>query len=163
MYVQIDSVVSLVQTPPTEKHYSPPEFGDALPPWATVSGFYQFWTGFVSRRLCAWADKWNPAQAPSRIERRLMEKENKRFRETARKEYSIGIRRLAEHIRKRDPRVAKHRTEQARAAAEAAARQQAEARAREEKKRAEQEAYRKAHAHEFEVSCFIRYLHTDVL
>jgi len=49
-------------------------------------------------------DRWNVAEAPERRARRLMEKDNKKSRETARKEYNDTVRSLVKFVRKRDPR-----------------------------------------------------------
>ena len=53
----------------------------------------------------SWEDKYNPSDVPNRQVRRAIEKENKKFREIARKKYNETVRALASYIRKRDPRV----------------------------------------------------------
>ncbi|KAK7454544.1 hypothetical protein VKT23_011298 [Stygiomarasmius scandens] len=58
-------------------------------------------------------DQWNPAEGPDRRVRRLMEKENKKAREDARRDYNDTIRSLAKFIRKRDPRYKAHLAKQA--------------------------------------------------
>ena len=70
-----------------------------------VKDFYAGWTGFASRKGFGWADKYRGSDAPDRRIKRLMEKENKRDRDTARREYNDTVRSLAAFLRKRDPRV----------------------------------------------------------
>ncbi|KAI9473401.1 MAG: hypothetical protein EXX96DRAFT_577815 [Benjaminiella poitrasii] len=92
-----------------------PSFGHANTPFADNDGhlgfgayvrdFYGSWCNFSSVKSFVWMDKWRLSNAPSRYVRRQMEKENKKARETARKEYNDTIRNLAEFVRKRDPRV----------------------------------------------------------
>ena len=53
----------------------------------------------------SWEDKYNPSDVPNRQVRRAIEKENKKFRDIARKKYNETVRALALYIRKRDPRV----------------------------------------------------------
>uniref|UniRef100_A0AC34QMF2 DnaJ-like protein n=1 Tax=Panagrolaimus sp. JU765 TaxID=591449 RepID=A0AC34QMF2_9BILA len=70
-----------------------------------VAPFYDFWTNFSTSRNFAWMDKWNLRDAPNRATLRLMEKENKKLRDEARKERNEEIRSLALYVRKRDKRV----------------------------------------------------------
>ncbi|KAJ1915882.1 hypothetical protein IWQ60_008295 [Tieghemiomyces parasiticus] len=67
--------------------------------------FYNFWTGFQTQRTFAWHDKYKPSDAPNRYVRRAIEKENRKARETARKEYSEVVKSLALYVKKRDPRM----------------------------------------------------------
>ncbi|KAI7872249.1 uncharacterized protein EV154DRAFT_431351 [Mucor mucedo] len=92
-----------------------PLFGNASTPYADAEGylgygayvkdFYGAWSNFTSYKSFIWMDKWRLSDAPSRLVRRAMEKENKKARETGRKEYQDTVRNLAEYVRKRDPRV----------------------------------------------------------
>lgn len=59
---------------------------------AYVKDFYGAWSNFTSIKSFFWFDKWKLSDAPSRYVRRQMEKENKKARETARKEYNTTIR-----------------------------------------------------------------------
>jgi DnaJ homolog subfamily A member 5 len=70
-----------------------------------VHHFYNFWTNFVTKMSFSWEDKYNPAEVPNRQVRRAIEKENKKFRDIARKKYNETVRALASFVRKRDPRV----------------------------------------------------------
>ncbi|WFD33276.1 hypothetical protein MCUN1_000089 [Malassezia cuniculi] len=85
-----------------------PSFGHPNTPYTAdgpnVRDFYQFWTNFSSRKSFAWKDVADLRQAQDRRVKRLMEKDNKRSRTNARREYNEAIRSLAAFIRKRDPR-----------------------------------------------------------
>ena len=72
---------------------------------SNVHHFYNFWTNFVTKMSFSWEDKYNPAEVPNRQVRRAIEKENKKFRDIARKKYNETVRALASYVRKRDPRV----------------------------------------------------------
>ena len=54
--------------------------------------FYNFWLNFASEKDFSWEDKWELNDAPDRRVRRAMEKENKKARDDARKEYNETIR-----------------------------------------------------------------------
>ncbi|KAI8080892.1 hypothetical protein BDF21DRAFT_361689 [Thamnidium elegans] len=92
-----------------------PSFGNANTPYADADGylgygayardFYGTWANFTTCKSFIWMDKWRLSDAPTRIIRRAMEKENKKAREVGRKEYQDTVRSLAEFVRKRDPRV----------------------------------------------------------
>ncbi|TFK86714.1 DnaJ-domain-containing protein [Polyporus arcularius HHB13444] len=99
-----------------------PSFGDSTWPWLPPSKeekdrcartFYTHWTNFVTNKEFEWADQWNLAEAPDRRVRRLMERDNKKARDEARKEYNETVRSLAMFIRKRDPRYKTHIARQA--------------------------------------------------
>ncbi|KAI0353812.1 DnaJ-domain-containing protein [Trametes cingulata] len=99
-----------------------PSFGYPSWPWLPASKaeqdqcartFYNYWTNFVTCKEFEWADQWNVAEAPDRRVRRLMERDNKKARDEARKEYNDTVRSLAMFIRKRDPRYKTHLSRQA--------------------------------------------------
>lgn len=78
-----------------------PSFGNASWSWAPPSKeeadtaartFYNLWLNFVTDKDFSWVDLWETNDAPDRRVRRLMEKENKKAREDARKEYNETIR-----------------------------------------------------------------------
>lgn len=86
-----------------------------LPPWTTFGNsqtkdfsllrdFYAYWTNFATRLSFSWVDQYRFSDAPNRRVRRLMEKENKRLRDAARKEYNDGVRQLVKFVQKRDKR-----------------------------------------------------------
>ncbi|CAE6532424.1 unnamed protein product [Rhizoctonia solani] len=103
-----------------------PPFGDANTPWVAAtkkkgdetqyaSMFYRAWTSFSSAKDFSWHDEWDPSEAPDRRVRRLMERDNKKAREEAKKEYNETVRTLALFLRKRDPRFKAYKEEQAKA------------------------------------------------
>ncbi|KAJ7475665.1 hypothetical protein FB451DRAFT_1397073 [Mycena latifolia] len=92
-----------------------PSFGYSAWTWAPATKatdgartFYAAWTNFATAKDFAWTDQWNLTEAPDRRVRRLMEKDNKKAREDARREYNDTIRSLAKFLRKRDPRYKTH-------------------------------------------------------
>ncbi|KAI0324672.1 DnaJ-domain-containing protein [Cubamyces sp. BRFM 1775] len=108
-----------------EKQFSDaplPSLGYSSWPWLPPSKneqdqcartFYNYWTNFVTGKEFEWVDQWNIAEAPDRRVRRLMERDNKKARDEARKEYNDTVRSLAIFIRKRDPRYKTHLARQA--------------------------------------------------
>jgi DnaJ family protein A protein 5 len=69
-----------------------------------VRDFYGGWSGFATRKSFAWKDRYRLSEAPDRRVRRIMEKENKRFREEGIREFNDAVRTLVLFVRKRDPR-----------------------------------------------------------
>ncbi len=118
-----------------------PTFGTADASYEdVVKPFYSVWTSFSTRKTFSWKDVHNYSEAPDRMIRRLMEKENKRLREEATKDFNDAVRSLVMFVRKRDPRyIANIQTEAQRQAAlkEAAKAQAARARALQQAKIAE--------------------------
>ncbi|KAI5121238.1 hypothetical protein M0805_007245 [Coniferiporia weirii] len=102
-----------------------PSFGYSTWTWSGVKSesqsgslegarfFYNSWLGFATAKDFAWVESWSTAEAPDRQVRRLMERDNKKARENARKEYNDTIRSLVIFIRKRDPRYKSHLAHQA--------------------------------------------------
>ncbi|CCA71097.1 related to dnaJ-like proteins [Serendipita indica DSM 11827] len=89
-----------------------PEFGDSTWPWVAADKddhraarrFYNAWLSFSTEKEFSWMDSWNLSEAPERRVRRLMEKDNKKAREDAKKEYNDAVRDLVRFVRKRDKR-----------------------------------------------------------
>lgn len=108
-----------------------PRFGGSGEPHERVSAFYRVWAGFVSCKVFAWADKYNPNEAPSRFVRRRMEEDNRRARKHAKREYVDQIRELVEFVKRRDKRFVA-------AAAAAAARDEERERERRKRQAAQQ-------------------------
>lgn len=85
-----------------------PSFGNSYTMYDATDGtlkrFYSAFLGFASRRPFNEVDKYRLQDAPDRRVKRLMEKENKRQRDEARKEYNETVRQLASFVKKRDPR-----------------------------------------------------------
>ncbi|KAG9315098.1 DnaJ-domain-containing protein [Chiua virens] len=99
-----------------------PQFGYSTWTWTslttpseTVRNFYNAWLNFSTLKEFTWVDYYNTVDAPDRRIRRIMEKENKKARDDARKEYNETVRSLAMFVRKRDPRYKNHLAHQARA------------------------------------------------
>ncbi|KAF2106379.1 hypothetical protein BDV96DRAFT_607435 [Lophiotrema nucula] len=87
-----------------------------------VRTFYAGWSGFATRKTFAWKDKYRVSEAPDRRVRRLIEKENKRFRDEGIREFNDAVRDLVLFVRKRDPRYTPNtQTEEDRAKAQRAA------------------------------------------
>ena len=83
-----------------------PSFGAQHDDYETiVRHFYVKWTGFATQKTFSWKEKYKSSDAPDRRIRRLMEKENKRLREEAIREFNDAVRSLVAFVKKRDPRV----------------------------------------------------------
>ncbi|KAK0480286.1 DnaJ domain-containing protein [Armillaria novae-zelandiae] len=89
--------------------WTPAQKGEDLPAART---FYNVWINFITNKDFSWCDQWNLAEAPDRRVRRLMEKENKKARDDARRDYNDTVRSLAKFLRKRDPRYKAHLAQQ---------------------------------------------------
>ncbi|VUC20699.1 unnamed protein product [Clonostachys rosea] len=82
-----------------------PTFGQSDDDYDTVvKTFYSSWANFSTRKSFSWKDKYRLSDAPDRRVRRLMEKENKKLREDAAREFNDAVRFLVTFVRKRDPR-----------------------------------------------------------
>lgn len=82
-----------------------PSFGVSTDAYETVvRPFYTAWLSFSTHKSFTWKDKYRLSDAPDRRVRRLMEKENKKLREDAIKEFNEAVRFLVNFSRKRDPR-----------------------------------------------------------
>lgn len=82
-----------------------PAFGLATDDFETVAKpFYRIWSSFSTRKSFNWMDKYRLGDAPDRRVRRLMEKENKKFREDGIREFNDAVQSLVAFVRKRDPR-----------------------------------------------------------
>lgn len=71
---------------------------------SVVKPFYSGWSGFSTLKSFSWKDKYRLSDAPDRRVRRLMEKENKKNRDDAIREFNDAVRFLVTFVRKRDPR-----------------------------------------------------------
>ncbi|KAK6360096.1 hypothetical protein TWF730_006250 [Orbilia blumenaviensis] len=82
-----------------------PSFGNSKSDYQNdVRAFYNIWTGFSTMKSFSWEDRYRYRDAPDRRVKRLMEKENKKFRDTAIKEFNDTVKQFVLYIRKRDPR-----------------------------------------------------------
>lgn len=85
-----------------------PRFGNSHTDYASsIRQFYNVWSSFQTVKTFSWKDEYRLSTAADRKTRRLMEKENKKFRDAARKEYNETVRNFVQFIKKRDPRVKK--------------------------------------------------------
>ncbi|KAF7585309.1 hypothetical protein BBP40_011289 [Aspergillus hancockii] len=69
-----------------------------------VRPFYASWSNFSTKKSFAWKDVYRYSEASDRRVRRLMEKENRRLREEAIREFNEAVRSLVAFVKKRDPR-----------------------------------------------------------
>ncbi|KAM0322382.1 hypothetical protein ACHAQA_009449 [Verticillium albo-atrum] len=91
--------------PSTAERVEFPPFGESSDEYDTVvKTFYASWAGFSTTKTFAWKDKYRLSDAPDRRVRRAMEKENKKMRDDAIKEFNDAVRFLVTFARKRDPR-----------------------------------------------------------
>jgi DnaJ family protein A protein 5 len=86
-----------------------PGFGDAKDTYDTyesraVKDFYLAWTNFTTKKSFSWCDVYKYSDAPDRRVKRLMEKENMKARENARKVFNDTVIGFVKFVRKRDPR-----------------------------------------------------------
>jgi len=82
-----------------------PPFGKAKDDYNTVAKqFYNVWSCFSTKKTFSWRDKYRLQEAPDRRVRRLMEKENKRFRDEGIREFNDAVLSLVAFVKKRDPR-----------------------------------------------------------
>ncbi|KAK9817035.1 hypothetical protein WJX72_008708 [[Myrmecia] bisecta] len=125
-----------------------PLFGTSAADTSSVSHFYSFWLHFSSSKEFAWADEHNPASAPNRKVRRLMEEDNKKKRKASKREYVENVRELVQFVRKRDKRVAAFQAQEAQ--------RRLEKEQREEARRATDKAERIARARKLEEAAWIR-------
>lgn len=81
-----------------------PSFGESADGDTVAKAFYSRWSNFSTRIGFAWKDKWRLSDAPDRRVRRLIEKDNKKLREDAVRQFNDAVRSLVIFVRKRDPR-----------------------------------------------------------
>ncbi|GAA5982840.1 hypothetical protein JCM10908_006806 [Rhodotorula pacifica] len=84
-----------------------------------LRAFYQSWSNFATEKDFAWKDLYKIEEEMPRWQRREIEKENQRARQTAKREYNDAVRNLVSFVRRRDPRYTASSSSAARAAAEA--------------------------------------------
>lgn len=76
--------------------------------------FYSYWQYFSTLKQFAYADVYNPNQAPNRRIKRIIENENLKERAKERKLFNDEIIKLVEYVRKRDPRYQRFRAQELR-------------------------------------------------
>ncbi|XP_031844006.1 dnaJ homolog subfamily C member 21 [Nomia melanderi] len=83
-----------------------PRFGDSQSSYEkVVHNFYAYWQSYSTKKSFAWLDPYDIRDAPNRRVGRLIEKENKKIREKAKRERNEQVRNLVTFVRKRDKRV----------------------------------------------------------
>ncbi|KAL4951820.1 hypothetical protein BDW69DRAFT_33234 [Aspergillus filifer] len=109
-----------------------PSFGSRDDGFEAVRDFYAVWGSFSTKKPYSWKDVYRYSEAPDRRVRRLMEKENKRIRDVAIREFNEAVRSLVAFAKKRDPRyksykdsLSQHRDAMRRSAATQATRSRA--------------------------------------
>ncbi|KAG6465579.1 hypothetical protein O3G_MSEX015242 [Manduca sexta] len=85
-----------------------PKFGKSTSPYEEVNGFYSYWMSFSTNKSYVWLDQYEIQQGDNRRVIKLMEKENNKIRQKARKERNEEIRRLVSFVRRKDKRVIEH-------------------------------------------------------
>lgn len=83
-----------------------PEFGTSSSDFEeVVQPFYAHWQSYSTLKSYSWLEQYNIREAPNRRVQRLMEKDNKKVRDAAKKERNEEVRALVKFVRKRDKRV----------------------------------------------------------
>lgn len=76
-----------------DENISIPGFGTADSDYDDIVGpFYSFWLSYCTPRSYVWLEKHDTREAGDRYVRRVMEKENKKMRDKAKKERNEEIR-----------------------------------------------------------------------
>lgn len=89
-----------------DKDLEVPEFGTSTSDYEeVVQAFYAYWQSYSTLKSYVWLEKYNIREAPNRRVQRLMEKDNKKIRDAAKKERNEEVRALVKFVRKRDKRV----------------------------------------------------------
>ncbi|KAI3392240.1 hypothetical protein diail_5960 [Diaporthe ilicicola] len=82
-----------------------PPFGSSDDDYdAVAKPFYNAWSSFSTKKSFSWKEKWRLSDAPDRRVRRLMDKENKKMRDDAIRDFNDAVRSLVAFVKKRDPR-----------------------------------------------------------
>lgn len=90
----------------TDKDLGVPEFGTSSSDYdEIVQPFYAHWQSYSTLKSYVWVEKYDLRDAPNRRVQRLMEKDNKKLRDAAKKERNEEVRALVKFVRKRDKRV----------------------------------------------------------
>ncbi|MCJ1394964.1 hypothetical protein MMC18_007845 [Xylographa bjoerkii] len=87
-----------------------PSFGTSADSYeSSVKAFYSAWNSFATKKTFSWKDVFRNSEAPDRRVRRMMEKENKRFRDDGIRDFNEAVRALVAFVKKRDPRYTPNR------------------------------------------------------
>lgn len=83
-----------------------PDFGNSTSDYEDIVGpFYGYWSSYTTKKSYVWLDPYSIREAQSGRVLKLIEKENKKVRQKAKKERNEEIRNLVAFVRKRDKRV----------------------------------------------------------
>jgi DnaJ family protein A protein 5 len=89
-----------------DKKIEIPEFGNSESDYEEVVGpFYTYWSNYCTLRSYVWKEEHDTREALDRRVRRLMEQENKKKRDKAKKERNEEVRELVAFVKKRDKRI----------------------------------------------------------
>ncbi|XP_064384810.1 dnaJ homolog subfamily C member 21-like isoform X2 [Halichondria panicea] len=107
VYIDVFYRVGEEEVPYMDEDDEPlPSFGDSTSDYeSVVHSFYSYWQSFTTHKSYAWEDMHDLRDAPNRRVQRLMEKENKKLREAAKRKTNETVRALVAFVRKRDKRV----------------------------------------------------------
>lgn len=87
-----------------ESYLLSPTFGTENQNIEGIKKFYDYWDAFVTCKSFAWADEYKADRDDDRFIKRATDKENKKIRQKAKKNYLSTIADLVSFVRKRDPR-----------------------------------------------------------
>ncbi|KAL7647878.1 UNVERIFIED_CONTAM: hypothetical protein RMT77_001488 [Armadillidium vulgare] len=87
-----------------EEEISIPNFGRSDTDLEDVAIFYAYWQSYCTSMSFCWFDKYDIRQATKRWVEKQIEKENKKIRDKAKKEFNEEVRSLVSFVRKRDKR-----------------------------------------------------------
>ena len=71
---------------------TPPGFGDSKTPYEDVHRFYSYWMSYCTPKTYYYVNKYDISEAPNRRVARLIEKENKKVRDSVKKKRNEEIR-----------------------------------------------------------------------
>lgn len=92
-----------------DSDFEAPSFGNSKSSYEdVVHPFYAYWQSYSTKKSYAWLDPYDIRDAPNRRVVRVVEKENKKIRDKARKQRNEEVRNLVAFVRKRDKRVQSH-------------------------------------------------------
>lgn len=88
-----------------EEYCNIPSFGNSQSDYEKVAEFYAYWSNYMTKKSYVWLDPHDIRDIRDRRYLKLVEKENKKVRQNAKKERNDEIRNLVAFVRKRDKRV----------------------------------------------------------
>lgn len=93
----------------TDSDFEIPNFGKSNSSFEdVVHPFYSYWQSYSTKKSYSWLNIYDIREAPNRKIVRLMEKDNKKVRDKAKKDRNEEVRALVEFVKKRDKRVQAH-------------------------------------------------------